>query len=165
MVITYAFILATKIGRATLGIARVWAEPGRLCSGIISVKNNTNSVKNIILAITVVFLTPVFLNIHLPVPLKYASLHLKSKNMREKIEQSSLVKTALRSRCNIYHAPSLPNLACLLRQKKKEGTFKRLRVSRYCPNENVVVNMANCSLSSFFCDCGAYWLIWIFWFS
>ena len=131
MVITYAFILATKIGRATLGIARVWAEVGRLCSGIISVKNNTNSVKNIILAITVVFLTPVFLNIHLPVPLKYASLHLKSKNMREKIEQSSLVKTALRSRCNIYHAPSLPNLACLLRQKKKEGTFKRLRISRY----------------------------------
>ena len=107
-----------------------------LCFGIISVKNNTNSVKNIILAITVVFLTPVFLNIHLPVPLKYASLHLKSKNMREKIEQSSLVKTALRSRCNIYHAPSLPNLACLLRQKKKEGTFKRLRVSRYCRSEN-----------------------------
>ena len=104
-------------------------------------KNNTHLVKNIILAITVVFLTPVFLNIHLPVPLKYASLHLKSKNMREKIEQSSLVKTALRSRCNIYHAPSLPNLACLLRQKKKEGTFKRLRVSRYSPNENVVVNM------------------------
>ena len=104
-------------------------------------KNNTNSVKNIILAITVVFLTPVFLNIHLPVPLKYASLHLKSKNMTEKIEQLSLVKTALRSRCNIYYAPSLPNLACLLRQKKKEGTFKRLRVSRYCPSENVIVNM------------------------
>ena len=128
MVITYPFILATKIGRATLGIARVWAELGRLCSGIISVKNNTNSVKSIILAITVVFLTPVFLNIHLPVPLKYASLHLKSKNMTEKIEQSSLVKVALRSRCNIYYAPSLPNLACLLRQKKKEGTFKRLRL-------------------------------------
>ena len=141
MVITYPFILATKIGRATLGIARVWVEPGRLCSGIISVKNNTNSVKNIILAITGFFLTPVFLNIHLPVPLKYASLHLKSKNMRKKIEQPSLVKTALRSCCNIYHAPSLPNLACLLRQKKKEGTFKRLRVSRYSPNENVVVNM------------------------
>ena len=115
MVITYPFILATKIGRATLGIARVRAELGRLCSGIISVKKNTDSVKNIILAITVVFLTPVFLNIHLPVPLKYASLHLKSKNMTEKIEQSSLVKTALRSRCNIYHAPFLPKLAFLLR--------------------------------------------------
>ena len=53
----------------------------RIC--IISEKINDNSGRNVMLVITIVFLTPAFLNIHSPVPLEFVRLHLKDESMIE----------------------------------------------------------------------------------
>ena len=48
---------------------------------MIPEKINDNSGRNVMLVITIVFLTPSFLNIHPPVPLEFVRLHLKDENM------------------------------------------------------------------------------------
>ena len=50
---------------------------------MISEKINDNSGRNVMLVITIVFLTPTFLNIHPPVPLEFVRLHLKDENMTQ----------------------------------------------------------------------------------
>ena len=81
---------------------------------MISEKINDNSGRNVMLVITIVFLTPTFLNIHPPVPLEFVRLHLKDEN-NIKQDISFGWETAFGSRSNIYHAPFLPKLAFLLR--------------------------------------------------
>ena len=50
---------------------------------MIPEKINDNSGRNVMLVITIVFLTPTFLNIHPPVPLEFVRLHLKDENMTQ----------------------------------------------------------------------------------
>ena len=48
---------------------------------MIPEKINDNSGRNVMLVITIVFLTPTFLNIHPPVPLECVRLHLKDEKI------------------------------------------------------------------------------------
>ena len=48
---------------------------------MIPEKINDNSGRNVMLVITIVFLTTAFLNIHPPVPLECVRLHLKDDNI------------------------------------------------------------------------------------
>ena len=82
---------------------------------MIPEKINDNSGRNVMLVITIVFLTPTFLNIHPPVPLECVRLHPERRKYNIKQNISFGWETAFGSRCNIYHAPFLPKLSLLLR--------------------------------------------------
>ena len=50
---------------------------------MIPEKLNDTSGSTVLLEITIVFLTPTFLNINPPVPLEFVRLHLKDENMTQ----------------------------------------------------------------------------------